>query len=300
MASQLHAIDRTHASPYGARSPPSTCAAIGAATRPPVPLSPDDSSPPFSTSTAIAYRGASAGAKPMNHACACLPFDLRGTGLARDLDAGDLRGVPVPLLTTSTMRSRTVAAVSGPSALAVLVRLVASCRGSPRCRCSRRGRARAAPSSRRRWRRPCATIAISSGVTATRALADRRLREQRLVLLERARLRDRCCARRSGRRSVSAGRRADAEPLDARRERVAEVEPDLRERRVARHAERLARACRRTCSPPKFASVRSVCGRSSSFSCGYTGCRRSAVRRTWRLGRVRVSSLSRPTPVSRP
>ena len=74
----------TGSSPEGSGA---RCLAIGAATSPPVASLPK--SPPFSTITATAYRGASAGANAMNHACGFSPFDagLRGAGLARHRDA---------------------------------------------------------------------------------------------------------------------------------------------------------------------------------------------------------------------
>ena len=72
-------------------SPPSTCAAIGAATRPPVASSPSRGRRRSRRAPRSRTAGLSAGANAMNHACAVSPCHLRGPGLARDLDARDLR-----------------------------------------------------------------------------------------------------------------------------------------------------------------------------------------------------------------
>ena len=83
-----------------------------------------------------------------------------------------------------------------------------------------------------------ATSAICSGVTANVALADGGLGEERLVLVEGARRPGRGSATAPGERSRG-GDVADTELGHAGRERLAEVEADLAERRVARLDEAL-------------------------------------------------------------
>src|SRR5438094_8692289 len=96
---------------YGAASAAwMTACAMGAATRPPVAsLTPGW----LSTMTAIAILGASAGAKPMIHACAFLPTVWAVPVLAATCMPGTAIRVAVPPLTTPIISWLMVLATSG-------------------------------------------------------------------------------------------------------------------------------------------------------------------------------------------
>ena len=202
----------------------------------------------------------------------CSPCDLRGAGLARDRTPGICAGVPVPSFTTSTMRSRTVAAVVGCIARLPTRSASIACRGSPRRRCSRRGRARAASSSRRRSRPPARPSPSASGVTATVALADAGCANSGWFCWNVPRVGP-DAAHDAGREVGVGGGVLDAEAARC---------PARTSRRGRGRSARTSCCTTRGTTrasvpphslPPKFRSVRSVCGRSSSRSSGTPGCR---------------------------
>src|SRR2546430_11004441 len=86
-----------------------TAAAMGAATRPPVTLSPRPGW--LSTITATATLGASAGAKAISQAWALLPMVWAVPVLAATTTPGTAARVAVPLATTPTIMSRSLEAV---------------------------------------------------------------------------------------------------------------------------------------------------------------------------------------------
>src|SRR5713226_5884221 len=93
-----------------------TCCAIGAESFPPVASLPR--LPPFSTSTATAIFGASAGAKAMNQACGGCPAAVCAVPvLPATFTPGIWAAVPVPAFTTPSINVVSVVATSGGTAV---------------------------------------------------------------------------------------------------------------------------------------------------------------------------------------
>src|SRR5690606_22602871 len=141
----------------------STARAIGAAPTPPV--SPVQSSEALSTSTAPAIRGSSAGANPVNHACAApeLPNSAVPV-LPATVTPGSAAAWPEPRSTTATIISESCSAVAGLTArpsTSGSVRLIGS-RSWSRTVWTRKGRMISPPLAM-----AAEIIATCSGVTRT-------------------------------------------------------------------------------------------------------------------------------------
>ena len=295
-ALRLRSASRIESTCARQQSPPSTCAASGAATRPPVPLSPERQFAAVLHQDCDRVPGRLGRREADEPRVRGLPLDLRGAGLARDLDARDLgarAGAVVHHVDHEVAHRRRGARFHR---LAVLVRFVARAAdhfavGVLHVVEHVRHHHHAAVGDtlrdhRHLERRHC-----------DRALADRRLREQRLVLLERpglgsdaahdVRAAGRCRGPACRRRTVRCPRRTCC------RGRARSARTSCCTTRGT-----IARACRRMCCRRSSTASRSVCGRSSSFSSGYTGL--STVSRyggPGGSGEFGFSSLSRPMPV---
>ena len=211
--------------------------------------------------TATAYRGASAGREadePRVRRRPCV--GLRGTGLARDGHAGDLR-----------VRCRCRAGRPAPSSRCSV------CGGRRRHRTSSTGVGSIVADRPRRRRRGSASTTCGSMITppfatpaATSAICERRRRarrpgrcrrgEQRGVVCERSGRRARCCATAPGSRSSGGA----SPPTPKLSMPGANLSPRSRPicANVVLHDshEALERACRRTCRRRSSSSVLSVCG----------------------------------------